>query len=101
VGVPRLLFNNFPLGNGAGLPNDPDSQLRVAGLALDLLEKATRPRTTEQSPFSWNGAADWQRDYSNAAILSEAEIAARRREFDQVKADAKRVRDAGSQAAPV
>ncbi len=56
VGVPRLLFNNFPLGNSAGLPDD------------------------------------WQRDYSNAAILSKQEIASRREEFDRVKADAKRVR---------
>ncbi|MDH3762570.1 MAG: glycine/sarcosine/betaine reductase selenoprotein B family protein [Gammaproteobacteria bacterium] len=94
VGVPRLLFNNFPLGNAAGLPNDPDSQLRIASQALDLLAKATAPRTTEQSPFSWSGARDWQRDYSNAAILSKQEIARRREEFDRVKVDAKRVRAA-------
>lgn len=94
VGVPRLLFNNFPLGNAAGLPSDPDSQLRIASLALDLLAMATAPRTTEQSPFKWSGARDWQRDYSNAAILSKQEIARRREEFDRVKADAKRVRAA-------
>lgn len=93
VGVPRLLFNNFPLGNGAGLPNDPDSQLRIADLALGLLETATRPRTTEQSPFRWSGATDWQRDYSNAEILSEQEIVARRKEFDRVKSDAKKVKN--------
>ena len=95
VGVPRLLFNNFPLGNSAGPPNAADTQLRIASLALDLLENAVEPRTTEQSPFSWPGAVNWQRDYSNAAILSEEEIAARRREFDRVKVDAKKVRNAG------
>jgi len=94
VGVPRLLFNNFPLGNGAGLPNDPESQICIASLALDLLENAKQPRTTEQSPFTWNGAEDWQRDFSNAAILSKQEIASRREEFDRVKVDAKRVRAA-------
>jgi len=94
VGVPRLLFNNFPLGNSAGLPDDVDAQLRIASLALDLLEKAGKPRTTEQSPYRWNGVGDWQRDYSNAAILSKQEIASRREEFDRVKADAKRVRAA-------
>lgn len=94
VGVPRLLFNNFPLGNSAGLPNDPDSQIRIAGLALELLENANKPRTTEQSPFRWSGAGNWQRDYSNAAILSKEEIARRREEFDRVKVDAKRVRAA-------
>jgi hypothetical protein len=93
VGVPRLLFNNFPLGNSAGLPNDAEAQIHIASLALDLLQKAGRPRTTEQSPYRWSGAAGWQRDYSNAAILSEQEIASRREEFDRVKQDAKRVRD--------
>jgi len=94
VGVPRLLFNNFPLGNGAGLPNDLDSQLHIASLALDLLESASKPRTTQQSPYRWNGADNWQRDYSNATILSKQEIASRREEFDRVKVDAKRVRAA-------
>jgi len=93
VGVPRLLFNNFPLGNGAGLPNDPQAQRHIASLALDLLAKADKPRTTEQSPYRWSGAGDWQRDYSNVAILSKAEIASRRAEFDRVKEDAKRVRE--------
>jgi hypothetical protein len=90
VGVPRLLFNDFPLGNAAGLPNDPHTQLQIARLAVSLLNSATKPRTTVQSPFTWNGVADWKRDYSNAALLSEEEIAARRREFDKAKADAPR-----------
>lgn len=96
VGVPRLLFNNFPLGNSAGLPGDPASQLAIAELALNLLVNASEPRTTEQSPFSWNGAPDWQRDYSNARILSAEEIARRRAEFDQTKADARQIRDSTS-----
>ena len=94
VGVPRLLFNNFPLGNAAGLPGDTDSQREIAGLALDLLETASQARTTVQSPYRWNGDADWQRDYSNATILSDEEIASRRAEFDRVKQDAKRVQAA-------
>ena len=92
VGVPRLLFNNFPLGNSGGLPNDPESQVEIAKLALKLLETATAPRTTKQSPFRWSGAEDWQRDYSNAAILSKEEIAKRRTEFDKGKAEGKKIR---------
>ncbi len=92
VGVPRLLFNNFPLGNAAGLPNDEEAQVHIASLALDLLATAKTPRSTVQSPYRWSGAADWQRDYSNASILSEQEIASRRAEFDRVKEEAKRVR---------
>ncbi len=94
VGVPRLLFNNFPLGNAAGLPNDPAAQLHIAQLALELLQNASGPRSTVRSPFEWPGAADWQRDYANAAILSADEIRRRRAEFDRGKAEARKVRDA-------
>ena len=90
VGVPRLLFSDFPLGNAAGLPNHGESQLETARLALDLLVSATEPRTTNQSLQTWSGASDWKKDYSNAALLSEAELARRREEFDQGKQDAKR-----------
>lgn len=95
VGVPRLVFSNFPLGNGAGRPFDPVSQNGIAELALDLLERATGPRSTVQSPFDWDGAQDWQDDYSNASKLSDAEIARRRSEFDRGKQAAKAVREQG------
>jgi len=92
VGVPRFLFNNFPLGNSAGLPDDPDSQLAIAEMALDLLMSAKEPRTTRQSSFAWSGKANWQLDYSNARILSAEEIEKRRAEFDRGKRQAKSVR---------
>ncbi len=94
VGVPRLLFSDFPLGNAAGKPRDPASQAATLELALALLEGAPAPRTTVQSPLVWNEAsADWKLDYSNIARLSPEEIARRRAEFDQGKAVAKTIRD--------
>ncbi len=93
VGVPRLLFSDFPLGNAAGLPNDKASQAFTLELALRLLEDATVPRTTVQSPQVWNGRLDWKLDYSNIARLTPDEIARRRAEFDAGKIDAKRARD--------
>ncbi len=91
VGVPRFLFSDFPLGNAAGRPNDPASQAATLAMALDLLETAQQPRTTRQSPLKWNGAADWKDDYSNPAKLTAAEIARRKRAFDEGKATAKQV----------
>ena len=88
VGVPRFLFSDFPLGNAAGLPGDTESQTQTARLALRLLSEAQGPRSTEVSPYTWPGAADWKLDYSNAARLSPEEIAARRAAFDQAKTDA-------------
>ena len=94
VGVPRLLFNDLPLGNAAGLPHDEESQNLAAQLAFDLLVDATQPRTTKQSPLVWSGAPDWKKDYSNAALLSAEEIAERRAEFDRVKAAAAAIKSA-------
>ena len=94
VGVPRLLFNDLPLGNAAGLPHDTKSQNLLAKLAVDLLVEAAAPRTTTASPLVWSGALDWKKDYSNAALLSAKEITERRAEFDRVKAAAAAIKSA-------
>jgi len=92
VGVPRLLFSDFPLGNAAGRPNDRESQASTLELALRVLETAPAPRTTVQSPQRWSASADWKLDYCNVERLTHEEIAQRRAEFDKGKADAKAVR---------
>jgi len=92
VGVPRFLFSDFPLGNPAGRPNDPQSQALTLELALRVLESAPAPRTTVQSPLRWSAEAAWKRDFSNIALLSPEEIARRRAEFDRQKEIAKTIR---------
>lgn len=92
VGVPRLLFSDFPLGNAAGRPNDPASQALTLDLALRLLETAPGPRTSVQSPLIWSHDPDWKLDYSNLARLSPEEIRQGRAEFDKGKKEAKAVR---------
>ncbi|WP_253913384.1 glycine reductase [Pseudoruegeria sp. HB172150] len=94
VGAPRFVFSDFPLGNSAGRPNDPDGQDLTLGLALDLLEQATTPNTTTVSPLEWPGDPAWKQDYSNPAKLSAEQIAARRAEFDAGKAKARELREA-------
>ena len=89
VGAPGLLFSNFPLGNSAGLPHDWDSQLQTAQMSLLMLEHAKSPRSTQQSPLRWSGAAYWHKDYSNADMLSPEEIISRRVAFDAVREEAK------------
>jgi D-proline reductase (dithiol) PrdB len=89
VGVPRLLFSDFPLGNGAGRPRDADSQAFTLELALRVLESAPAARTTVQSPLHWSEAADWKLDYSNVERLTPEEIRRRRAEFDRGKEQAK------------
>ena len=94
VGVPRLLFSDFPLGNGAGRPHDKATQAGTLALALRVLETAPAPRTTVQSPLHWSDDPVWKLDYSNIEQLSADEIARRRAEFDRGKEVAKAVKRA-------
>lgn len=100
VGVPRLLFSDFPLGNAAAKPNDKASQATTVELALALLESAPAPRTTVQSPLVWDADPGWKLDYSNIARLSPEEIARRRADFDRGKAVAKGLREETERARP-
>jgi hypothetical protein len=93
VGVPRFLFSDFPLGNAAGRPRDPASQAFTLDLALSILETASAPRTTVQSPLMWSASPDWKLDYCNIARLSPEEIRRRRAEFDAQKSLAKTLRE--------
>ncbi len=93
VGVPRLLFSDFPLGNPAGRPHDLASQAFTIELALRVLESAPAPRTTVQSPLRWPGDGSWKLDFSNIDRLSPAELERRRREFDRQKELARTVRE--------
>jgi D-proline reductase (dithiol) PrdB len=94
--VPRFLFSDFPLGNSAGKPRDPDSQAFTLELALRVLEAAPAAQTTVQSPLRWSADASWKRDYNNIAQMSPEELARRRREFDAQKAIARGIRESAA-----
>ena len=91
--VPRFLFSDFPLGNSAGKPHDPDSQAFTFELALRVLETAPAAQTTVQSPLRWSADASWKRDYNNIATLTPEELARRRAEFDAQKEVARNLRE--------
>lgn len=93
-GVPRFLFTDFPLGNSAGKPFDTASQAETLELALQLLESATAPRTTVQSPQRWSDDPSWKLDYSNPERLTPEQLAERKREFEEAEAIGKQKRDA-------
>ena len=93
VGVPRFLFSDFPLGNGAGRPKDAVSQTFTLDLALSIIETAPAPRTTVQSPLTWSASPDWKLDYCNIERLTPEEIKRRRAEFDEGKTQARQMRE--------
>jgi len=83
--VPRFLFSDYPLGNSAGKPHDVASQAFTLELALKVLEEATDPQTTVQSPLIWSEDPSWKLDYNNFERLPPEELARRRLEFDKQK----------------
>ncbi len=83
--VARFLFSDFPLGNSAGKPHDVASQDQTLELALQVLESASGPQTTRQSPIRWAASGDWKLDYLNLDRISADELARRRAEFDRQK----------------
>jgi D-proline reductase (dithiol) PrdB len=91
-GVPRLLFSDFPLGNGAGKPHDPQSQLQTLELALDLLAQAQQARTTWGSAQRWSEDPSWKLDYANPERMGAAELKAAWDEAEKVRIEAKALR---------
>ncbi len=91
VGVPRFVFSDFPLGNGAGKPHDEQSQKSTLKLALDTLSGAPAAKTTVQSAQRWDEDISWKRDYCNVEMLSTKQRQSLRVAFDQQKAAASRV----------
>ena len=89
VGVPRLVFSDFPLGNAAGKPDDVVSQRQTLQLALDLLVSAHAARTTVQSPQRFADDCDWKLDFYNIDRLSTAERDQLKEEFERQKQMAK------------
>ncbi|MBC5781420.1 glycine reductase [Ramlibacter sp. USB13] len=97
VGVPRLLFSDFPLGNAAGKPHDAGSQQATLALALDLLANAHAPRTTWRSPQRWSASDAWKLDYCNPQRVAPEELARLRAEFDAGRETGRRLREQGPQ----
>jgi hypothetical protein len=93
VGVPRMLFSDFPLGNAAGKPKDKVSQAITLELALRTLEAAPAARTTVESPLRWSASFAWKRDYSNVECVQPEELARLRAENDRAKEAAKKLRE--------
>ena len=90
--MPRFLFVDFPLGSPCGEPNNVAMQRQIMGLALDLFESATAPRSTVQAPFSWPKGEAWKATVFTAAqpFLSGQAIAnweARKQRYRDAKAE--------------
>jgi len=86
-GVPRFLFTDFPLGNPCGKPWDKAMQRQIVEMALELLEDATGPRTTVQTPFQWSDDPAWKEAYMkvDASNLEELRRMGEQRKLIQIQ----------------
>ncbi len=85
AGVPRMVWSDFPLGNSAGKPNDPESQRSTLDLALQAFETITEPRSTLTSPQTWSESVEWQLDYMNVETMSADHIEKLKADFLEQK----------------
>ena len=63
AGNPRQIFLNFPLGNPAGRPQDPDNQRAVLRAGFKLLEAADRPGIIVDLPHTWSESTAWLKNF--------------------------------------
>lgn len=84
AGNPRQVFLNYPLGNPAGRPHDPENQRSVLRAGLKLLEDADRPGIIVDLPYTWSDSREWMEKFmtKEQPFVSE-DAEARRQELLQ------------------
>jgi len=63
AGNPRQIFLNYPLGNPAGRPHDPENQRSVLRAGLKLLEDAESPGIIVDLPYTWSDSGEWMENF--------------------------------------
>ena len=63
AGNPRQVFLNYPLGNPAGRPHDPENQRNVLRAGLKLLEEADRLGVIVDLPYAWSESRAWMEKF--------------------------------------
>ena len=87
AGNPRQIFLNYPLGNPAGRPHDPENQREVLRAGLKLLEEADRPGIIVDLPYVWSESTLWVNKFMTAdqPFLSEEAEARRQEELQRAR----------------
>lgn len=91
-GVARFLFTDFPLGSPCGEPWNVSQQRELFQKALDLLESAPGPMTTQEAGYSWSQGDDWKRlvfteEQPWQDEATQADWLARKEEYRRLRAE--------------
>jgi D-proline reductase (dithiol) PrdB len=95
AGNPRQIFLNYPLGNPAGRPHDPENQRAVLKAGLRLLEEAREPGIIVDLPYVWSGNSDWMKKFMSDEQPFISEDAEAKRQEMLIKAREQKARQAG------
>jgi D-proline reductase (dithiol) PrdB len=95
AGNPRQIFLNYPLGNPAGRPHDPENQREVLRAGLKLLEDADRPGIIVDLPYVWSENNVWMKKFMTAEQPFLSEEAEARRQEGLKKAREQKTRQSG------
>ena len=87
AGNPRQIFLNYPLGNPAGRPHDPENQRDVMRAGLKLLEEADRPGIIVDLPYVWSENNLWIEKFmtDEQPFLTEEAEARRQEELKRAR----------------
>ena len=99
AGNPRQIFLNYPLGNPAGRPHDPENQREVLSAGLKLLKEADRPGIILDLPYEWSENREWMNKFMTPEQPFISEEAEARRQALVQKAREQKARN-GLQHAP-
>jgi hypothetical protein len=61
VNPPRGAFLDYPLGHGAGKPNQPELQREILMAALEAFNSLTEPGLIKMLPFQWDKDDAWKK----------------------------------------
>jgi hypothetical protein len=92
AGNPRQIFLNYPLGNPAGRPHDPENQREVMRAGLKLLEEADRPGIIVDLPHVWSEDNLWMKKFMTDEQPFLSEEAEKRRQEELKKAREQKAR---------
>jgi len=62
-------------------------QRQIVEMGLELLENATEPRTTVQTPFAWTDEESWKEEYMkvDASNLDQLRMMGEQRRLTQIQ----------------
>jgi D-proline reductase (dithiol) PrdB len=61
VNPPRGAFLDYPLGNAAGKPDQPELQREILVAALEAFSSLTEPGHIKMLPFQWDEDDSWKK----------------------------------------